>query len=160
MTVWGKEWDRNSRFQNNPIKAGKVELGNNKGGWFAPNAYYLYCSDNGDVSSRSSLVAGVRVSYTQPDQGACLVFHWVITSWLFFLSLPSGLITRLCWHINRSVSLEPPPPFAPCICWEVRAPCKWLREDELADRFISASVKFKDLGSNNDQEGRFKKCTW
>lgn len=61
MTVWGKEGDRNSRFQNNPIKtAGKVELSNKKGGWYAPKSDYLYGLDSVDFGSRSSKATTVK----------------------------------------------------------------------------------------------------
>ena len=70
MTVWGKEGDGNSRFQNNPIKrAWKVELGNRKGGWDAPKVDYLCGLERLDFRSRSSMVATLNNLRHPPERG-------------------------------------------------------------------------------------------
>lgn len=70
MTVWGKEGDRNSRFQNNPIKrAGKAELGNRKGGWDAPKVDYLCGLERIDFRPRSSMVATLNNLLHPPERG-------------------------------------------------------------------------------------------
>lgn len=88
MTVWGKEWDRNSRFQNNPIKtAGKWSWVARREGWHAQNLIISAVEAAWTGAPEALHWPPWRVSYTRPEAGVSSDAPLSCRLWLFSLSL-------------------------------------------------------------------------